>query len=144
MQAAHAVNGFSKKIFRDFSGRDEVSKVIRATDAKEVGVENPSEETFCRPDQRKSVSGQSAKGWPNCQPMNLSTGCPRSFAVTFASAAVYFPALTGGPLRLVVRTPAFHAGDTGSSPVGVATFCGNFCRIPPVLDVFSLSTPRCE
>jgi hypothetical protein len=26
-------------------------KVIRATDAKEVGVENPSEETFCRPDQ---------------------------------------------------------------------------------------------
>jgi len=25
--------------------------VIRATDAKEVGVENPSEETFCRPDQ---------------------------------------------------------------------------------------------
>jgi hypothetical protein len=27
-------------------------KVIRATDAKEVGVENPSEETFCRPDQR--------------------------------------------------------------------------------------------
>ena len=27
-------------------------KVIRATDAKEVGVENPSEETFCRPNQR--------------------------------------------------------------------------------------------
>jgi hypothetical protein len=27
--------------------------VIRATDAKEVGVENPSEETFCRPNQRK-------------------------------------------------------------------------------------------
>ena len=26
-------------------------KVIRATDAKEVGVENPSEETFCRPNQ---------------------------------------------------------------------------------------------
>ncbi len=28
-----------------------LKKVIRATDAKEVGVENPSEETFCRPDQ---------------------------------------------------------------------------------------------
>jgi len=27
-------------------------KVIRATDAKEVGVENPSEETFCRPNQK--------------------------------------------------------------------------------------------
>ena len=26
--------------------------MIRATDAKEVGVENPSEETFCRPDQK--------------------------------------------------------------------------------------------
>jgi len=32
-------------------GNDEAKKVIRATDAKEVGVENPSEETFCRPDQ---------------------------------------------------------------------------------------------
>ena len=42
-------------------------KVIRATDAKEVGVENPSEETFCRPNQRKSVSGQSVKVWPKCQ-----------------------------------------------------------------------------
>jgi hypothetical protein len=41
-------------------GNDGAKKVIRATDAKEVGVENPSEETFCRPDQRKSVSGQSA------------------------------------------------------------------------------------
>ena len=29
-----------------------MKKVIRATDAKEVGVENPSEETFCRPDQK--------------------------------------------------------------------------------------------
>ena len=42
-------------------------KVIRATDAKEVGVENPSEETFCRPNQRKSVSGQFVKVWPKCQ-----------------------------------------------------------------------------
>ena len=42
-------------------------KVIRATDAKEVGVENPSEETFCRPNQRKSVSGQCAKVEPECQ-----------------------------------------------------------------------------
>ena len=30
-------------------------KVIRATDAKEVGVENPSEETFCRPNQKVLV-----------------------------------------------------------------------------------------
>ena len=44
-----------------------IKKVIRATDAKEVGVENPSEETFCRPNQRKSVSGQSAKVEPECQ-----------------------------------------------------------------------------
>jgi hypothetical protein len=33
-------------------GNGGVKKVIRATNAKEVGVENPSEETFCRPDQR--------------------------------------------------------------------------------------------
>jgi hypothetical protein len=26
------------------------------------------------------------------------------------------------PLRLVVRTPPFHGGDTGSSPVGVTIF----------------------
>ena len=26
-------------------------KVIRATDAKEVGVENPAEETFCYPNR---------------------------------------------------------------------------------------------
>ena len=42
-------------------------KVIRATDAKEVGVENPSEETFCRPNQRKSVSLQTDKVEPECQ-----------------------------------------------------------------------------
>jgi hypothetical protein len=30
-------------------------KVIRATDAKEVGVENPSEETLCRPNQKVFV-----------------------------------------------------------------------------------------
>ncbi len=38
--------------------------------------------------------------------------------------------LTERPLRLVVRTLAFHAGDTGSSPVGVATFPppSSFCR----------------
>ena len=73
MQAADAVNRFSKKFwsFGGVLGNDGAKKVIRATDAKEVGVENPSEETFCRPDQRKSVSGQFAKGWPICQPMNL-------------------------------------------------------------------------
>ena len=32
--------------------RQWAKKVIRATDAKEVGVENPSEETFCRPNQK--------------------------------------------------------------------------------------------
>ena len=42
-------------------------KVIRATDAKEVGVENPSEETFCRPNQRKSVLAQTDKVEPECQ-----------------------------------------------------------------------------
>jgi hypothetical protein len=31
-------------------------KVIRATDAKEVGVENPSEETLCRPNQKCVLS----------------------------------------------------------------------------------------
>ena len=31
-------------------------KTIRATDAKEVGVENPSEETFCRPNQKVFVA----------------------------------------------------------------------------------------
>jgi hypothetical protein len=51
MQAADAVNRFSKKIL-EFWGSDGAKKVIRATNAKEVGVENPSEETFCRPDQR--------------------------------------------------------------------------------------------
>ena len=50
MQAADAVNRFSKKFWSFGERRGE--KVIRATDAKEVGVENPSEETFCRPDQR--------------------------------------------------------------------------------------------
>ena len=40
------------------NGSDDLmkKKVIRATDAKEVGVENPSEETFCRPDQKNWVS----------------------------------------------------------------------------------------
>ena len=66
MQAADAVNRFSKKNL-EFWGSDGAKKVIRATNAKEVGVENPSEETFCRPNQRKSVSGQSAKVEPECQ-----------------------------------------------------------------------------
>ena len=54
MQATDAVNRFSKKFwsFGRVLGNDGEKKVIRATDAKEVGVENPSEETFCRPDQR--------------------------------------------------------------------------------------------
>ena len=54
MQATDAVNRFSKKFwsFGGVLGNDGAKKVIRATDAKEVGVENPSEETFCRPDQR--------------------------------------------------------------------------------------------
>ena len=51
-------------------------KVIRATDAKEVGVENPSEETFCRPNQRLSVWVETAKGGPNCQ-TPISTNLPR-------------------------------------------------------------------
>ena len=38
-----------------------LKKVTRATDAKEVGVENPSEETFCRPNQRLSVWGETGK-----------------------------------------------------------------------------------
>ena len=50
MQATDAVNRFSKNF--GVLGNDGEKKVIRATDAKEVGVENPSEETFCRPDQR--------------------------------------------------------------------------------------------
>jgi hypothetical protein len=50
MQATDAVNRFSKKKWS--FGERRGKKVIRATNAKEVGVENPSEETFCRPDQR--------------------------------------------------------------------------------------------
>ena len=69
MQATDAVNRFSKKFwsFGGVLGNDGAKKVIRATDAKEVGVENPSEETFCRPNQRKSVLVQTDKVEPECQ-----------------------------------------------------------------------------
>jgi len=44
------------------SGSD---KTIRATDAKEVGVENPAEETFCRPNHmlnsKKANCGQASR-----------------------------------------------------------------------------------
>ena len=100
-------------------------KVIRATDAKEVGVENPSEETFCRPNQRLSVWGEIAKGGPNCQ-TPISTNLPlRKISRDIRARIRIFPPPRiglGRPLRLVVRTPAFHAGNTGSTPVGVAIF----------------------
>jgi hypothetical protein len=41
---------------RGFKGEttpEDLKKRIRATDAKEVGVENPAEETFCYPNQRR-------------------------------------------------------------------------------------------
>ncbi len=145
MQAAHAVNRFSKKFWDYFDLPSKcvgAKKVIRATDAKEVGVENPSEETFCRPDQRNWCPDNLPEVGRFVNRRIFHNLFTDRFPVTFAPASLYFPALTGGPLRLVVRTPAFHAGDTGSSPVGVATFCGYFCKKPPVLDVFSLSTPR--
>ena len=59
-------------------------KVIRATDAKEVGVENPSEETFCRPNQ-KVFARQPDVYKANCQLANYpQTGplVPEFFPVT--------------------------------------------------------------
>jgi len=35
----------------DYSSASPARKKIRATDAKEVGVEDPAEETYCRPNQ---------------------------------------------------------------------------------------------
>jgi hypothetical protein len=35
---------------------------IRATDAKEVGVENPAEETYCHPNQIKNLNVRLREG----------------------------------------------------------------------------------
>ncbi len=46
---------------------------------------------------------------------------PVLFYVTAVQCCLYFVAL-GRPYRLAVRTPPFHGGGTGSSPVRVASF----------------------
>ena len=48
----------------------------------------------------------------------------------------FFRPLVEWPLRLVVRTPPFHGGNTGSSPVGVATFQSSLHPLFPGINAF--------
>ena len=57
------------EVFSRSSGS--AKKMIRTTDAKEVGVENPSEETFCRPDQKTGCRNKLPKIGPD---VNLRLG----------------------------------------------------------------------
>ena len=58
-----------------------MSKVDRATDAKEVGVGNPAEETYCRPNRVDFYLEHGRKSMDFIkEPEELGTNCARRFS----------------------------------------------------------------